>query len=230
MLMMTPPLSCAPSISAACHDASIVPRRSTASTWSIFSARRERGAGAGEDVGARVVHPDVQAPERLAWPTGPSGAERLIVGQVEVKRGRAPSEGSNLALDFTRALFVRSIGDRDVGAGARGGERNRPADSARGARDEHGAAGERRGDGVGRHERVLYDPLRMVSNQIAGQRGEPSTLRLTSLSHGGGCGCKLAPAVLEQIIAKAGGAAGIDPAAAAGRHRDERRRRGVPDQ
>src|SRR6187551_867958 len=30
-------------------------------------------------------------------------------------------------------------------------------------------------------------------------------VRLTSLSHGGGCGCKLAPAVLEQIIAKSGG-------------------------
>ena len=32
-----------------------------------------------------------------------------------------------------------------------------------------------------------------------------ATLRLTSLSHGGGCGCKLAPALLEQIISKAGG-------------------------
>jgi selenide,water dikinase len=31
------------------------------------------------------------------------------------------------------------------------------------------------------------------------------TVRLTSLSHGGGCGCKLAPAVLEQIIAKSAG-------------------------
>ena len=29
-------------------------------------------------------------------------------------------------------------------------------------------------------------------------------LRLTSFSHGGGCGCKSAPAVLQQIIAKAG--------------------------
>ena len=29
-------------------------------------------------------------------------------------------------------------------------------------------------------------------------------LRLTSFSHGGGCGCKIAPAVLQQIIAKAG--------------------------
>ena len=32
---------------------------------------------------------------------------------------------------------------------------------------------------------------------------ETGTVRLTSLSHGGGCGCKLAPAVLEQIIARA---------------------------
>ena len=52
----------------------------------------------------------------------------------------------------------------------------------------------------------------MVSNRTADNRGEVSTLRLTSLSHGGGCGCKLAPAVLEQIIAKtAGSAAGIIP-------------------
>src|SRR6185369_2284363 len=34
---------------------------------------------------------------------------------------------------------------------------------------------------------------------------------LTSLSHGGGCGCKLAPAVLEQIIAKTGQASGLVP-------------------
>jgi len=51
----------------------------------------------------------------------------------------------------------------------------------------------------------------MVSNRIADQAGESSALRLTSLSHGGGCGCKLAPAVLEQIIAKTGGAAGLVP-------------------
>jgi selenide, water dikinase len=30
------------------------------------------------------------------------------------------------------------------------------------------------------------------------------TVSLTSLSHGGGCGCKLAPAVLEQILAQSG--------------------------
>ena len=36
-------------------------------------------------------------------------------------------------------------------------------------------------------------------------------LRLTSLSHGGGCGCKLSPAVLEQIIAKSGGGGLIPP-------------------
>src|SRR5215207_9353890 len=30
----------------------------------------------------------------------------------------------------------------------------------------------------------------------------PETVRLTSLAHGGGCGCKLAPAVLQDIIAR----------------------------
>jgi len=30
---------------------------------------------------------------------------------------------------------------------------------------------------------------------------DPMPLRLTSFSHGGGCGCKIAPAVLQQIIA-----------------------------
>ena len=38
-----------------------------------------------------------------------------------------------------------------------------------------------------------------------------ATVRLTSLSHGGGCGCKLAPAVLEQIIARSGGRGLIPP-------------------
>jgi selenide, water dikinase len=37
----------------------------------------------------------------------------------------------------------------------------------------------------------------------------PEPVRLTSLSHGGGCGCKIAPAVLEQIITR--NAAGILP-------------------
>ena len=33
---------------------------------------------------------------------------------------------------------------------------------------------------------------------------DPLPLRLTQFSHGGGCGCKIAPGVLQQIIAKAG--------------------------
>src|SRR4051794_13141521 len=33
---------------------------------------------------------------------------------------------------------------------------------------------------------------------------DPVPLRLTEFSHGGGCGCKIAPAVLQQIIAKSG--------------------------
>jgi selenide, water dikinase len=42
-------------------------------------------------------------------------------------------------------------------------------------------------------------------------QSERAVARLTSLSHGGGCGCKLSPAVLEQIIAKAGGTGLIPP-------------------
>jgi selenide, water dikinase len=39
----------------------------------------------------------------------------------------------------------------------------------------------------------------------------PVIVRLTSLSHGGGCGCKLAPAVLEQILATAASTRLIPP-------------------
>jgi selenide,water dikinase len=52
----------------------------------------------------------------------------------------------------------------------------------------------------------------MVSNPAAGTPVAPNAVRLTSLSHGGGCGCKLAPSVLEQIIAKtAASAPGVIP-------------------
>ena len=33
----------------------------------------------------------------------------------------------------------------------------------------------------------------------------PSAVRLTSLAHGGGCGCKLSPAVLTEILAEHAG-------------------------
>ncbi|MBC7481781.1 MAG: selenide, water dikinase SelD, partial [Rhizobacter sp.] len=33
----------------------------------------------------------------------------------------------------------------------------------------------------------------------------PTPIRLTSFSHGGGCGCKIAPAVLAQILKNSGG-------------------------
>jgi selenide,water dikinase len=29
---------------------------------------------------------------------------------------------------------------------------------------------------------------------------DPSTFKLTQLSHGGGCGCKIAPAKLQEIL------------------------------
>jgi selenide,water dikinase len=37
---------------------------------------------------------------------------------------------------------------------------------------------------------------------MAGTQKQPVAPRLTSLSHGGGCGCKIAPAVLEQLLAR----------------------------
>ena len=44
------------------------------------------------------------------------------------------------------------------------------------------------------------------------------TVRLTSLAHGGGCGCKLAPSVLQQLLADQPAAAAYQ--AASGRHGD----------
>jgi len=38
---------------------------------------------------------------------------------------------------------------------------------------------------------------------------DPLPLRLTSFSHGGGCGCKIAPGVLSEILRSSGG--GIVP-------------------
>src|SRR5688572_10509344 len=38
-----------------------------------------------------------------------------------------------------------------------------------------------------------------------------TTVRLTSLSHGGGCGCKLAPAVLAELMSRSGGRGLVPP-------------------
>jgi len=39
-----------------------------------------------------------------------------------------------------------------------------------------------------------------IAPETSPQLASPQTLRLTSLAHGGGCGCKLAPAVLQAIL------------------------------
>jgi len=39
----------------------------------------------------------------------------------------------------------------------------------------------------------------------------PEPIRLTQYSHGGGCGCKIAPAVLSQILANSGAARLLPP-------------------
>lgn len=52
------------------------------------------------------------------------------------------------------------------------------------------------------------DGARSESGMIAGMTTSP---RLTSLSHGGGCGCKIAPGVLSEILKSSGAAAVVPP-------------------
>ena len=57
-----------------------------------------------------------------------------------------------------------------------------------------------------RRRRSWRKARRLESRLTRGLRGIPRMdmqVRLTQFSHGGGCGCKIAPGVLEQILAKA---------------------------
>src|SRR5688572_25657840 len=58
-----------------------------------------------------------------------------------------------------------------------------------------------------RYEELWEHRQRFLSGRLPAhtRMSDALTVPLTSLSHGGGCGCKLAPAVLEQLVAKAGG-------------------------
>ena len=69
-----------------------------------------------------------------------------------------------------------------------------------------------------------------MNDKLSPAAALPATegLRLTSFSHGGGCGCKIAPGVLSEILRSSVG--GLVPPRAAGRHRDRRRRCRLPAQ
>lgn len=54
-------------------------------------------------------------------------------------------------------------------------------------------------------------PARPPTKDVAVNAPDPVPLRLTSFSHGGGCGCKIAPAVLREILGST--APGLVPAA-----------------
>ena len=54
-------------------------------------------------------------------------------------------------------------------------------------------------------------PIAMTAVPAAPSAAPSAAPRLTSLSHGGGCGCKIAPGVLTQIL-QSSGAAGVVPA------------------
>ena len=42
-------------------------------------------------------------------------------------------------------------------------------------------------------------------------QAQPAVPRLTSLSHGGGCGCKIAPGVLSELLKRATPPAALPP-------------------
>ena len=54
-------------------------------------------------------------------------------------------------------------------------------------------------------ERVVAELSSQGDTRVATQ-----SIRLTDMAHGGGCGCKLSPAVLEQILAKMPAAVGLE--------------------
>ena len=112
-------------------------------------ALHRRGERAGEADGAGVVDQDVDAAEGLDGPRD-GGRDRLLVADVAGEGQRAPAGGLDLrrgGVDRAGQLRVRRLGlggDRDVGAVARGAQRDRQPDAARRAGDEQRAAGERR--------------------------------------------------------------------------------------
>ena len=58
----------------------------------------------------------------------------------------------------------------------------------------------------------MHPPQTDAGVSLGGGIDAAAEVRLTSLSHGGGCGCKLGPAVLAQLIANADGKGLIPPA------------------
>ena len=56
------------------------------------------------------------------------------------------------------------------------------------------------------HGRRAYNSRSSVPTTPIVNAPDRAPLRLTQFSHGGGCGCKIAPGVLREIIAKAGAA------------------------
>jgi hypothetical protein len=108
----------------------------------LFDIRKRR-AWTGQDVRTRVVHPHIEAAQHVASCRAES-AHGLIVGHAELNCGGAPSEASNLTLHFEGTILVGSIGDGDVGPGARGGESDRTTDPTGPTRDEDRAARQRR--------------------------------------------------------------------------------------
>ena len=136
-------------------------------------------------------------------------------------RRRAMPRGLAALLIARATTTVRSLQSLEHGcARARRAASRRTAERAALLRGDRARSRRSR-----RTRMTAFDPRRSVLAMNAPDR---DAARLTSFSHGGGCGCKIAPggAAADHRQGRPGAAA----EGAAGRHRDRRRRRGLPDQ
>src|SRR5947199_412960 len=108
--MMTPPRSCVPISSAACHDARIVPRRSTVSSRSSF-ASVDRAAAALKG-GPDVI--DAKDPDKGSLGSVPAHVFRDIRNVVGDARPVTAALG-----DATDAIATERVARQSAEAGAR---------------------------------------------------------------------------------------------------------------
>ena len=125
--MMVPP-PCGRMRSTAAHEASTVPRRSTARTRSSFCNRESSACLAGQDVGTGVVDPDIHPTERLPQMAHESfdfvGPADVGAHDLDPASQRADLPGGGF-----RALPIFPVGNGQVGAGSGAPECDGAADS-----------------------------------------------------------------------------------------------------
>ena len=81
---------------------------------------------------------------------------------------------------------------------ARSSSSSTGAEIAPGMWSSANSAGERQSMMVSKEEKSIFSMRKFYAMNA------PEKIRLTEFSHGGGCGCKIAPAVLSEILASSG--------------------------